>query len=141
MRQFLNQHKAEIGTALAIVVFYLLLFSFGITCPIKFLTGISCPGCGMSRAFFSAVTLHFSTAFYYHPLWVFVVPIGLLLIWFWYRQKKLPFQILLWSSVGIMIAVWLFRMLILDTPIVVFSPESSAVYRALQSIIHFLSSK
>ena len=45
--------RQNISALFTIAVFYLILESvFGITCPILFLTGISCAGCGMSRAWF-----------------------------------------------------------------------------------------
>lgn len=46
-----------------IAVFYL---SFG--CPVRLLTGVSCPGCGMTRALFALLKLDFSLAFEMHPL-------------------------------------------------------------------------
>ena len=51
-----------------IVLFYVLLESLGVTCPIRFLTGISCAGCGMSRAWLSLLRLDLAGALYYHPL-------------------------------------------------------------------------
>lgn len=46
-----KENRVHIVSAIAVVVLlYLVLEGFGITCPIKFLTGISCAGCGMSRA-------------------------------------------------------------------------------------------
>ena len=57
----------------------LLLTWTGVHCPIRYLTGIPCPGCGMTRA---CLTLAFGPgglgdrlvrAFQYHPL-VFVIP-------------------------------------------------------------------
>jgi hypothetical protein len=53
---------------LATLALYLTLTSLTIGCPIKFLTGISCPGCGMSRALFCALKGSIREAFYYHPL-------------------------------------------------------------------------
>lgn len=38
------------------------------SCPSRILVGISCPGCGMSRAIMAALHLHLKEAFYYHPL-------------------------------------------------------------------------
>ena len=35
----------------------------GIGCPIRFSTGISCPGCGMSRAVLLMLSGHFQAAF------------------------------------------------------------------------------
>lgn len=45
-----------------------------IGCPIKYCTGISCPGCGMTRAAWALVQLDFGQAAYYHPL-VFALPL------------------------------------------------------------------
>lgn len=56
---------------LAVVGLYAL-----IGCPLRFFTGLPCPGCGMSRAAFSLVQLHFAEAFRWHPL-VYVLPLAL----------------------------------------------------------------
>ena len=40
----------------------------GIGCPIRFFIGISCPGCGMSRAVLLMLSGHFQAAFRMHPL-------------------------------------------------------------------------
>ena len=40
----------------------------GLNCPIRSLTGIPCPGCGMSRAWLSALRLDILGAFRYHPM-------------------------------------------------------------------------
>lgn len=55
-------------------------------CPIKYITGISCAGCGMTRAWLSALQLDFSKAFYYHPLFWMVPVIGIIVL----NQKKIP---------------------------------------------------
>ena len=69
---------------IAIIAFYSLLFVFGVGCPIKYATGVSCFGCGMTRAVWAAARLHFADAFYYHPLWV-VLPVWAVL--FIFRKK------------------------------------------------------
>ena len=38
-----------ISSAAAVVILYAIMYSLGITCPIKWLTGVSCAGCGMTR--------------------------------------------------------------------------------------------
>ena len=40
----------------------------GLNCPIRSLTGIPCPGCGMSRAWLAALRLDILGAFSYHPM-------------------------------------------------------------------------
>ena len=39
----------------------------GIGCPIRFFIGISCPGCGMSRAVLLMLSGHFQAAFFFGP--------------------------------------------------------------------------
>ncbi|MEN6420524.1 MAG: DUF2752 domain-containing protein, partial [Smithella sp.] len=60
--------KDWISFLLIIIVFYCILHMLGIGCPIKFVTGIPCAGCGMSRALYCALKLDFHKAFHYHPL-------------------------------------------------------------------------
>ena len=63
-----KENRVQIISAIAVVVLlYLVLEGVGITCPIKFLTGISCAGCGMSRAWIAVFHLDFARAFYFHP--------------------------------------------------------------------------
>ncbi|MDR0850900.1 MAG: DUF2752 domain-containing protein [Clostridiales Family XIII bacterium] len=45
-----------------------LVLLFVVGCPIKLVTGIPCPGCGMTRAFLAAARFDFAEAFLYHPL-------------------------------------------------------------------------
>jgi hypothetical protein len=48
-------------------------------CIFRNLTGIKCPGCGMTRAVLSVLHLRFAEAFSYNKLIVLVFPLGLLL--------------------------------------------------------------
>ena len=73
---------------IAIAIAYGGMFALGITCPIRFLTGISCPGCGMTRALLSALRFDFQAAFFYHTLWIFLVPWGLTAWWLFQKKKQ-----------------------------------------------------
>jgi len=44
------------------------LFNIYIPCPIHFITGLYCPGCGITRMLFSMIKLDFYQAFRYNPL-------------------------------------------------------------------------
>ena len=44
-------------------------------CPIRLVTGVSCAGCGMTRAWLSVLRLDLRQAFYYHPLFL-LPPVG-----------------------------------------------------------------
>lgn len=46
----------------------ILLYALGISCVFRSAFGISCPGCGMTRAMLAAVQLRFKEAFRYHPM-------------------------------------------------------------------------
>ena len=54
---------------LLIVVIYLVTCMLTTGCPIKFFTGISCPGCGMTRAYAALLKGDLTAAFGFHPLW------------------------------------------------------------------------
>ena len=67
--------KEQVTAILAVVLFYGVLQLVGITCPIKFITGISCPGCGMTRAWLSLLLRgDLEAAFHYHPLFWILIP-------------------------------------------------------------------
>ncbi|WP_373689128.1 DUF2752 domain-containing protein [Clostridium sp. YIM B02551] len=61
-----------IKIGLPVTLLYAILRVVGIGCPIKFLTGISCAGCGMTRAWIRVIHLDFKGAFYYHPLFFYL---------------------------------------------------------------------
>ncbi len=69
----------------------------GIGCPIKWLTGISCAGCGMTRAIFYALQLQFGKAFYYHPLF-WMMPFLVLLYLFWGKLAARVQKFIAWSN-------------------------------------------
>lgn len=50
-------------------------------CLVKNITGIPCPGCGLTRSFLSLLSGHLSKAFFYHPLF-FTIPFILIIIIF-----------------------------------------------------------
>lgn len=62
----------------AIAAFALALLVTDVGCVFKLVTGLSCPGCGMTRAWLSALRLDLPAALAYHPLfWVAPVAIAL----------------------------------------------------------------
>ena len=74
----------------------LCIVCLGIGCPIRSLTGIPCPGCGLTRAWKAALQLEFADAFRYHPLF-WSVPVLMAFCCFngqIFRQK--------WLNIGIL---------------------------------------
>lgn len=128
MKNKLKQKKDIIISVIAIILVYALFSFTGIGCPIKFLTGISCAGCGMTRAWFSVLDFDFKSAFSYHPLF-WLVPIAVL----WIILKKKINNKLYKAGVAIVIAlfliVYLVRMLSPEDRIVVFEPMNNIFFK------------
>ena len=57
---------------------WLALYLLDIGCVFRLMTGIPCPGCGMTRAWLAALRLDFAAAIAYHPLF-WAVPIAFVL--------------------------------------------------------------
>ena len=100
------------GTLLAVaglVLVYALLGRMGITCPILFLSGVSCAGCGMTRAWISLLMGDLAAAVSYHPLF-WVPPLGVVL---WLFESYLPRRtvaVLIWVGCALFFLVYLLRM-------------------------------
>ena len=66
-----------------ILILYLILgnaIHFYIPCPIHELTGLYCPGCGITRMLISIVKLDFASAFRYNQLLFIMLPFFLFLL-------------------------------------------------------------
>ena len=114
----------------AVVLLYGFFHIVGIGCPIKFLTGVSCAGCGMTRAYLSLLKLDFASAWYYHPLFV-LPPIALLL---WRFKKKIPakiYRLSMFTIIGAFLIMYLIRLLDPENTVVVFEPKKGLIYRLL----------
>ncbi|MBA2340399.1 MAG: DUF2752 domain-containing protein [Pyrinomonadaceae bacterium] len=61
-----------------------------VLCPFRFLTGLPCPGCGMTRAFCHIAHGHFVTALRFNPFSVFVF---LAVIIFWLKAAAVAFDL------------------------------------------------
>lgn len=77
---FLSMKKKITITIILLIslIAYLLLgnyFHIYIHCPIKAITGLYCPGCGITRMLLSIIQLDFYQAFRYNPLLFITLPI------------------------------------------------------------------
>ncbi len=71
--------------AVAAAVLYALLINLlHLPCPVRWLAGVPCPTCGMTRSALCLLTLNFKGAFYYHPLTI-LMPFVFFLA---YRSKR-----------------------------------------------------
>lgn len=107
---------------LAFAVVYLLIFEPGKTgffpiCPFRALTGLTCPGCGSTRALHQLLHGHFLEAFMLNPLLLIGIPF-LLFALFRYsahsvrgtipRKNILPAS-LIYAMFFIIVSFWIFR--------------------------------
>lgn len=127
--------KRDLGAAAVIVGFYAVLFALGVTCPIKFVTGVSCPGCGMTRAWLCLLSGKPALALHYHPL-VWLPPIALALYLFRARLPRWAARCLLAVAGVLFCGVYLFRLLSGCAPeVVAFAPEAGAVARLCAALL------
>lgn len=133
----IRQHKKTIFSRakllLAIcVIYYAVTWFTG--CPIKYTTGISCPGCGMTRAWLAVLRLDFHDAFAYHPLFWTLPPILLVFL----LDEEFDTQRYRWIIIlgGILyIGVYLIRIIRFPDSIVSFHPENGVIYRSLHTLL------
>jgi len=73
----MNNRMKNICILVILTIFLLMIEFIPVTCIFKQVTGISCPACGMTRAFHSILKLDFLGAFQYNilsiPLFVFII--------------------------------------------------------------------
>lgn len=95
-------------------VAWLALYLLDIGCVFRLMTGIPCPGCGMTRAWLAALRLDFAAAFAYHPLF-WVVPIAFVLVFV--REEvtssklKRGIDIAVIVLCVLVVAVWIVRLI------------------------------
>lgn len=127
-----TEHKGDFTAILIIGLFYGGLFLSGITCPIKFMTGISCLGCGMTRAWLSAFCLHFSDAFYYHPLfWTIPLLLVTLLCKSWGKKRRW----IIFGAILLFVSVYFYRIAYGDGEVVAFDPSNGFIFRMFDRFI------
>ncbi|MBP3783981.1 MAG: DUF2752 domain-containing protein [Butyrivibrio sp.] len=126
--------KDAILAILAVAFVYTIFYITKIGCPIKFLTGISCMGCGMTRAYLSLLHLDFGGAFRYHPL--FPIPvIAAVIFLFRSRISQKIVKVLLFTTIVLFSIIYLLRILDPSDTVVVFEPANGAVVRGIHMIV------
>ena len=92
-----------------VILLLLLIMVLTIHCPIKFLSGFSCPGCGMTRALLSLFAGNLKQALYYHPLVLLIIPAVLIYLF----RQSIPKPVLFCftaASIVLFLVVYLMRL-------------------------------
>lgn len=127
-------NRIEVITSVtAVVVLYVILESFGVTCPIKYITGISCAGCGMSRAWIALLHFNIHEAFMYHPLF-FLPPVVVIVMLLKSKINIKFYKIFIFTMAGAFVIVYLYRMFIGTGDIVVFEPQNNILFRIIRKL-------
>ena len=87
-------------------------------CTFHQLTGLNCPGCGMTRAAYASLHGRIGEAFRYNPVGMVLLPLAMvgcgLELLGWIRGKPLPFRLNVgakgaWAIAWIMMGFWVLR--------------------------------
>ena len=123
----------DVVIAIAVLAVYLgVSFFVPLRCPIQWLTGISCPGCGITRALSAVCRLDFATAWYYNPVIFYLLPAAPVLLLAYFRKAKKLMDVLLWVTAGLLIGVYLYRLLVLHSPVVNVDASEGWIFQLFQ---------
>lgn len=134
LQKWINFVNPDIEMFAAIALCVAVMIVGNIPCPILFFTGISCAGCGMSRAWLCLLRLDIKGAFHYHPLF-WIPPVFCMLYLF---RRKIPvrvFKTLCTLMIILFFAVYVLRMLSWSDDIVVFAPENGFIFRVISAML------
>lgn len=138
---FSNKPKTELlrkcRTLLIVcITYYLVTWRTG--CPIRFLTGISCPGCGITRAWLAFLHRNIAEAFYYHPLFL-LAPLFIVLFLFEDQVDVPKYRWLIYAVAGSFLVVYLLRLIWFPNEIVVCRPQEGILCKILQRLLFSFS--
>ncbi|MBO5355857.1 MAG: DUF2752 domain-containing protein [Clostridia bacterium] len=139
MRSLWKKHGQAISACLLILGLYVTMFALGITCPIRYACGISCPGCGMTRACVNAFRLDFSAAFGYHPMWILMPPLAIFVSLCLWRRWRRALRIGVTAVALVLCVVYVCRMVLSTGNVVVFEPQNGLIWRAIRAMIDGIS--
>lgn len=135
-KKLFSSEWQDIKAIIIIILFYFFMsMIFDIGCPILWITGISCAGCGMTRAWISLLHLDFKAAFHYHPL--FWLPAIMLVVYF--LKNKLPKRVLSILSAGaifLFLLIYILRMSDTSDSIVIFQPWDGIIGKVISQLLN-----
>lgn len=132
MKQHLSAQTANRILTHLLVFGGLAVYGLLFGCLFRWLFGVSCPGCGLTRATLAALRLDFQAAFHYHPLFWLATPFWLYVVH--RRAWGLPGSPKAdrWLAVLVGVAflgVYLIRLIWFPDEVVYVDFEQSALYR------------
>lgn len=133
---FFKKNRDIFVFACGIAVYAALAYILHLPCPIYYITGISCPGCGMTRALFAALRLDFAAAFHYHPLWI-GLPFAIFTLIILRDRNRLAFRFTLYVCIALLLLTYILRICI-DSDIVSLDFRNGLIYRLFARVSDYL---
>lgn len=130
-----KENKNLLIPTCGILIYCLLGWFLNFPCPIKFLTGISCPGCGMSRAAISLLAFDYQKALYYHPGIFLLIPFAIAMLIANYKKKYKFRKIVIICLCFMLLAIYLYRILVIKSPVIVFDINKGFFMQFYSSIL------
>lgn len=97
--------KDKIGIG---IVLFLLIFLIDYHCPFLSITGIPCPGCGMTRSLLAFLKGDLYSSFQYHPM---LIPTGICALFYIFNKKYRNIILIIWCC--LMMLCYGYRMIFL----------------------------
>lgn len=122
-------------TAHIAIAFFLFIYIKYLGCPIRHFFGVSCPSCGMGRAYYALFRGEFREAFAFHPLFFLAVPLIFLFLHndvFNFHISKKALNLTALISIFLFIAVYIIRVFIFHDPVLKPDFDSSVLHRILE---------
>lgn len=121
---------------LVCAAYYLITWFTG--CPIQYFLGISCPGCGMTRAWMAVLHLDFAQAFACHPLFL-LAPLfaAVFLLEEWIDFRKYRWAVVL--TAVLFFLIYFVRIIWFPSDIVFFRPSEGHIYQIFSGIRQILT--
>ena len=125
--------QKDTACKISILCFAFLLFLLDVGCPFRFLTGICCPGCGITRAIIHILKLDFDKAIYYHPL-VITLPIIAIVILKSKCLNKLFVKTFLIVMIALFVIVYVIRIIDKNNNVVYIDFTKGFIYKLLNKL-------
>lgn len=129
--------KKSYPILLIFLVYVVITYAFHLqNCLVKLLIGYPCPGCGMTRAFFSLLRLDFVGAFRYNPV-IFILPFIAWIIIFHERPllSKIYKSNLFWITLIVIVLLTYILRLIYIYPEVPMDYYSNNLFSMLMALL------
>lgn len=124
----------RMGLCLSIFLVLVFMNISNVGCPIRYLTGIPCLGCGMTRACLCLLRFDFAQAFYFHPLCYFMPVV----VMFYLLKEKMGKTILIrlqWMAAILFAVVYVVRVLDPGNMLITINVSDGLLYKIAHSVI------